>query len=279
MTKIMNPQEYEDLIKKLRHLRVQEAATEKTLTEIRIQKAELIKEHIDRADHGQKAGIYEAAGVTCSEVAKDLKVKEMLANLGTFTELPSHAILQIIAATSVPEDVRDEVLNNPRMTAKEVRAKVQGAKPKAEPVQSLDAIWAMYQRMTAPDQAMFQKRVNAHRAQAERDAKAKAKAKAKADAKAKAERDAKAKAEREGFDKEFEDSFRGTSDRFSGFSRQKAMHCVTLGVSPNATPREIKTAARTMQNKHHPDKRGDAAMFIRIQEAYAALKAMGAMAW
>ncbi len=127
-TGLMNPQEYEDLLKRLRHLRTQEQSTEKTLTEIRIEKATLIKENIDRADHGQKQGIYEAAGVSKSQVAMDMRVKEMLAKVPTSEQLPGHSILQDIAASTVPESIRSQVLATPDITVKEVRELIKEAK-------------------------------------------------------------------------------------------------------------------------------------------------------
>ena len=44
-----------------------------------------------------------------------------------------------------------------------------------------------------------------------------------------------------------------------------------LGVSPQATPEEIKHAYRRLASQHHPDKGGDTARFQEIQEAYAVL--------
>lgn len=41
-----------------------------------------------------------------------------------------------------------------------------------------------------------------------------------------------------------------------------------LGVSHDATDKEIKTAYRKLASKHHPDKGGDVAMFQKIQTAY-----------
>ncbi len=41
-----------------------------------------------------------------------------------------------------------------------------------------------------------------------------------------------------------------------------------LGVSVNATDKEIKDAMRTLAKKHHPDKGGDPQQFSRIQKAY-----------
>lgn len=71
-TGLMNPREYEDLLKKLRHLRIQEQSAEKTLTEIRIEKATLVRENVDRADHGQKQGIYDAAGMSRAAVTNEV---------------------------------------------------------------------------------------------------------------------------------------------------------------------------------------------------------------
>lgn len=45
----------------------------------------------------------------------------------------------------------------------------------------------------------------------------------------------------------------------------------TLGVSPNATPDEIKKAYRKLANQHHPDKGGDQAKFKDISVAYDTL--------
>ncbi|MFM5086973.1 hypothetical protein [Aeromonas media] len=96
-----------------------EQSAEKTLTEIRIEKATLIKENIEKADHGQAAGIYEAAGVDAAAVRKDIKVKEMLDKQVSKPDLPSHTVLQFVAADSVPEAVRERVLAAPDMTVKE----------------------------------------------------------------------------------------------------------------------------------------------------------------
>ena len=48
-------------------------------------------------------------------------------------------------------------------------------------------------------------------------------------------------------------------------------HYQTLGVSPNATPEEIKKAYRSLANKHHPDKGGDKTKFQDISVAYDTL--------
>jgi curved DNA-binding protein len=45
----------------------------------------------------------------------------------------------------------------------------------------------------------------------------------------------------------------------------------TLGLSPGATPEEIKKAYRKLASKHHPDKGGDTAKFQEIQQAYDGL--------
>mgnify|MGYP003150202702 FL=1 len=44
-----------------------------------------------------------------------------------------------------------------------------------------------------------------------------------------------------------------------------------LGVSPSATPSEIKKAFRKLAMKHHPDKGGDEQKFKEIQQAYETL--------
>lgn len=44
-----------------------------------------------------------------------------------------------------------------------------------------------------------------------------------------------------------------------------------LGVSKNASDKEIKTAFRKLAAKHHPDKGGDHKKFVEIKEAYEAL--------
>ncbi|MFM5880861.1 J domain-containing protein [Aeromonas sanarellii] len=134
-TGLMNPREYEDLLKKLRHLRIQEQSAEKTLTEIRIEKATLVREHIDRADHGQKQGIYDAAGMSKSSVTHTLNVKHMLmcSKVAAPQQLPSHAVLQDIAAKAVPQSVRAEVLSRPDITQREARELIQAAKQAAKP--------------------------------------------------------------------------------------------------------------------------------------------------
>ena len=45
-----------------------------------------------------------------------------------------------------------------------------------------------------------------------------------------------------------------------------------LGVSPTATPQEIKTAYRKLAIQHHPDQGGDAEKFKQVAEAYEVLK-------
>ena len=45
-----------------------------------------------------------------------------------------------------------------------------------------------------------------------------------------------------------------------------------LGLANNANPSEIKQAYRSLANKFHPDKGGDAEQFMLIQQAYANLK-------
>jgi len=46
----------------------------------------------------------------------------------------------------------------------------------------------------------------------------------------------------------------------------------TLGVSINATLKEIKKAYRKLAFKYHPDKGGDAEKFNEVQEAYEELE-------
>ena len=46
----------------------------------------------------------------------------------------------------------------------------------------------------------------------------------------------------------------------------------TLGVTKNASDKELKTAFRKLAAKHHPDAGGDAEKFKEINEAYATLK-------
>lgn len=48
-------------------------------------------------------------------------------------------------------------------------------------------------------------------------------------------------------------------------------HYSILGVSPQATPEEIKKAYRSLANKHHPDKGGDQAVFKDVSVAYDTL--------
>jgi DnaJ-class molecular chaperone len=48
-------------------------------------------------------------------------------------------------------------------------------------------------------------------------------------------------------------------------------HYQTLGVSPQADAKEIKTAFRKLASKHHPDKGGDQEQFKKIQSAYETL--------
>jgi curved DNA-binding protein len=48
-------------------------------------------------------------------------------------------------------------------------------------------------------------------------------------------------------------------------------HYETLGVSPTATPEELKSAYRKLAKQHHPDLGGDAAKFQQINEAYETL--------
>lgn len=45
-----------------------------------------------------------------------------------------------------------------------------------------------------------------------------------------------------------------------------------LGLANNANPSEIKQAYRSLANKFHPDKGGDAEQFMLIQQAYTNLK-------
>ncbi len=137
-TGLMNPREYEDLLKKLRHLRIQEQSAEKTLTEIRIEKATLVRENVDRADHGQKQGIYDAAGMSKQAVSATLNVKHMLmcSSVPPAGQLPGLAALQEIAVKGVPQSVREEVLSRPAITKQEARALVQAAKSSSPPVKS-----------------------------------------------------------------------------------------------------------------------------------------------
>jgi DnaJ-class molecular chaperone len=46
---------------------------------------------------------------------------------------------------------------------------------------------------------------------------------------------------------------------------------VVLGVSPNATPEELKSAFRRCAREAHPDAHGDSARFLEIKEAYVTL--------
>jgi len=48
-------------------------------------------------------------------------------------------------------------------------------------------------------------------------------------------------------------------------------HYSTLGVSKNASEKDIKTAFRKLAAKHHPDKGGDHKKFVEIKEAYETL--------
>jgi curved DNA-binding protein len=48
-------------------------------------------------------------------------------------------------------------------------------------------------------------------------------------------------------------------------------HYETLGIPPNATQDEIKSAYRKLASKHHPDKGGDTATFQKVQAAYETL--------
>jgi len=48
-------------------------------------------------------------------------------------------------------------------------------------------------------------------------------------------------------------------------------HYQTLGVSPQADQKEIKTAYRKLAGKHHPDKGGDQEEFKKVQKAYETL--------
>jgi len=46
----------------------------------------------------------------------------------------------------------------------------------------------------------------------------------------------------------------------------KARRLLGLGVDARAT--EVKEAYRTLAKKHHPDRKGNTEIFVRIQEAY-----------
>ena len=48
-------------------------------------------------------------------------------------------------------------------------------------------------------------------------------------------------------------------------------HYQTLGVTPQADQKEIKTAYRKLAGKHHPDKGGDQEEFKKVQKAYETL--------
>jgi len=48
-------------------------------------------------------------------------------------------------------------------------------------------------------------------------------------------------------------------------------HYSTLGVSKNASEKDIKTAFRKLAAQHHPDKGGDHKKFVEIKEAYETL--------
>lgn len=49
-------------------------------------------------------------------------------------------------------------------------------------------------------------------------------------------------------------------------------HYATLGVTPKATPEEIKKAYYRKAREHHPDKGGDAAMFKKVAAAYDSIQ-------
>ena len=49
------------------------------------------------------------------------------------------------------------------------------------------------------------------------------------------------------------------------------MSCFTdLGLTPQATPDEVKAAWRSLAATHHPDRGGQAAEFSRLRQAYQA---------
>ncbi len=63
----------------------------------------------------------------------------------------------------------------------------------------------------------------------------------------------------------------GFWERFSATDRT-AESLDVLGLEPGAAWPEIQTSYRRLAARHHPDKGGDAARFIRIREAYLVLK-------
>lgn len=59
---------------------------------------------------------------------------------------------------------------------------------------------------------------------------------------------------------------------FTGFEALPEKHSQewweVLGVSKNATEKEVKSAYRKMSKKYHPDKTGESEKFLQIKEAY-----------
>lgn len=236
-TGLMNPEEYAQVLKKLRHLNMQENATEKTLTEIRIEKATLVRESVDRADHGQKKGIYEAAGMSPSAVSNVMSVKCMLLGLNVSTSklLPSLGALQEVAGADVPKHIRKQVLDNPAITVKAARALVAehkaaqvakkhkarfGSSFVAPPARSPDpyTMIARFREMDFSGKCLVAQVIN--------------------------------------------------SDLGGGAY-------AVLGLLPSASDAVVKYAANDLRKKYHPDTGGataDSAMFQKVQEAVEAIQ-------
>jgi curved DNA-binding protein CbpA len=238
-TGLMNPQEYQQGLSKLRHYRMQKDSAARTYTETNIAQAELVHDMVSRTEHGQKAEIYEAAGLSHQEVSKDLAVGAMLSNRDSnlnLDTLPSHSVLRIAAASTVPDETRREILAQPDITVSAARTLIAEAAPKqaARPVKPSRASTNKGSKPVPKGDAYIIQR-------------------------------------------QLDDLDRTGLAIVSNALRRRigeeGADYALLGLLPTCSDDLLHSAIRLAQREHHPDRGGDATEFARTQAAIERLQA------